>query len=356
VPAADGTTRLRLSDDLGWLVRDIDRFSATETGLKRLRRNLFKEEAAPAATGASTEIEIFSAPGEGGECIEIARRLLARAREGIPFDRIAVLLRSPEEYRANLEEAFDRAEVPVYFARGARRPDPAGRAFYALLKCAAEGLSARRFAEYLSLGQVSDATADGTPPPAAPRGDQWVQPEADAATPEMGRPEAGQVEEAAPAAVDAEQVPVREGALPAPWRWELLLVDAAVIGSRDRWRRRLDGLARELHAKLAQLSDEEEAAAAAVTRMIDDLAAFTGFALPLIDFIGGWPSSAIWENWLALLGDLATRALKAPERVLALLAELAPIAPVGPVGPVSLDEVIEVLAPLLLERAVPPTE
>jgi hypothetical protein len=43
---------------------------------------------------------------------EIARRVLALAREGIAFDRSAVLLQSPEEYRGRLEEAFARAGVP----------------------------------------------------------------------------------------------------------------------------------------------------------------------------------------------------------------------------------------------------
>ena len=90
---------------------------------------------------------------------------------------MAVLLRSPEEYRGPLEEAFARAGVPAHFARGAVRPDPAGRAFYVLLRCAAEGLSARRFAEYLSLGQVPDATPEGTPPDAAPRSERWVTPD-----------------------------------------------------------------------------------------------------------------------------------------------------------------------------------
>jgi hypothetical protein len=86
----------------------------------------------------------------------------------------AAFLRAPETYRIYLEEAFGRAGVPAHFARGAVRPDPAGRAFYALLRCAAEGLSARRFAEYLSLGQVPDASADGGPPPPPPPGDRWV--------------------------------------------------------------------------------------------------------------------------------------------------------------------------------------
>ena len=35
----------------------------------------------------------------------------------------------------------------------------------------------------------------------------------------------------------------------APWRWEKLLVDAAVIGSRDRWDRRLAGLEAEMRQR-----------------------------------------------------------------------------------------------------------
>ena len=120
---------------------------------------------------------MFSAPGEGRECVEIVRRVIGLARDGVPFDRIAVLLRSPEDYRAHLKEAFGRADIPVHFARGAVRPDPAGRAFFALLECAAEGLSARKFAEYLSLGQVPDAAPGGVAPEARSRGDLWVAPD-----------------------------------------------------------------------------------------------------------------------------------------------------------------------------------
>src|SRR6202035_2065169 len=73
---------------------------------------------------------------------------------GVPFDEMAVVLRTPPQYLGLLEHACARGGVPVYFDRGVRRPDPAGRAFVALLSCAVEGLSARRFDEYLSLGQV----------------------------------------------------------------------------------------------------------------------------------------------------------------------------------------------------------
>ncbi len=57
--------------------------------------------------------------------------------------------------------------MPVHEGRSAgvlrsreRRPDPAGRAFVALLLCAVEGLSAKRFDEYLSLGQVPQLADD----------------------------------------------------------------------------------------------------------------------------------------------------------------------------------------------------
>ena len=354
VPAADRPTLARLEDDLGWRVEDLDLDpgAIVDAALVRLQRNLFKEGASAVEHQPATSVEIFSAPGEGRECVEIARRVLARAREGIAFDQIAVLLRSPEAYRANLEEAFERAAIPVHFARGTRRPDPAGRAFYALLKCVVEGLSARRFAEYLSLGQVPDATADGAPPAAAPRGDQWVEPDSDAVFEEeiAEAPERRPVEPTKETA-ETGDAPVLEGQLRAPRRWEQLLVEAAVIGSRERWRRRLDGLANELRTRLAELSDEDETEAAIVALSLDDLAAFTAYALPLIDLLNAWPSLALWGEWLDQLGNLATRALKHPDRVLAVLAELAPLAPVGPI---SLSDVVDVLAPLLLERAVPP--
>src|SRR5207245_7548835 len=106
----------------------------------------------------------FSAPGEGREAVEIARRILDEARAGTSFDEMAVLLRAPEVYGSLLEVALRRAGISAWFARGTSRPDPSGRAFLALLDCAVEGLSARRFAEYLSLGQVPPLDEAGAPP------------------------------------------------------------------------------------------------------------------------------------------------------------------------------------------------
>jgi RecB family exonuclease len=220
------------------------------------------------------------------------------------------------------------------------------------LRCAAEGLSAQRFAEYLSLAQVPDADREGTPPGAAPRSDRWVTPDydlvllrpADTANEDIDT----QTENSVPGNNTG---PVVAGQLRAPRRWERFLVEAAVIGGRERWRRRIDGLANDLRLKLVELADEDEARAAIVARTLEDLNAFAGYALPLIEALDNLPASALWGEWLDQLTALATRALRQPERVLSVLSELAPMASVGPVA---LEEVLLVLSDLLVEIAVPP--
>ena len=52
-------------------------------------------------------------------------------------------------------------------------------------------------------------------------------------------------------------------------------------------------------------------------RTLDDLTAFSGYAMPLIDLLDNLPSAADWGEWLDQLGALATRALKRPDWVLA---------------------------------------
>ncbi len=294
-----------------------------DSALGALQQHLF----APSRPAASFTLDdFFSAPGEARESVEIARRCLELARDGVRFDELAVLLRSPEAYRAPLEEAFRRAGVPAWFASGLERPDPAGRALLALLRCAEEDLSARRFSEYLSLGQVPKPDAEGAPPPATPR---FERPElADSLLPVTSplEPEA-----AAPAEPIDVEAPVVAGQLRAPRRWEQLLIDASVIGGLERWRRRLGGLrARKEQERLAPGLTEGQTAR--VARELGDLEALEQFALPLLDALHALPAQATWGEWLDALTALATRALKAPQRVLAVLQELSPMRPIGPLG------------------------
>ena len=125
---------------------------------------------------------------------------------------------------------------------------------------------------------------------------------------------------------DPDKDPVIAGQLRAPRRWERLLVEAAVIGGRERWRNRIDGLAQELRSRLAEMDDENEARGAIVRRTLQDLEAFADYALPLIESLDALPKSANWGEWLDHLGALATRALRQPERVLSVLSELSPMA------------------------------
>jgi ATP-dependent helicase/nuclease subunit B len=354
VPRGDATSERWLRDALGCELEPLHDAAAPPTALRRLQRHLF-EQSAPAEAAPGAEVEVLSAPGESRECVEIARRILQLARDGVAFDRIAILLRAPEEYRPHLVEALRRAGVPAHFARGAVHPDPAGRAFAALLACAAEGLSARRFAEYLSLGELPDATPAGAPPPPLDAQQRWVAPDEELISDRMAAALQSEVT-AEPEAWEhgpvSESAPVAAGSLRAPRHWEALLVDAAVIGGRERWARRIDGLARELALDLDALEDPEDAGAEHIRRSQAELANLRAYALPLIDALAALPASACWGVWLDALGALATRALRRPARVLATLAELAPM---HAVGPVALAEVQLVLARRLLELRVPPS-
>src|SRR5262245_32742414 len=151
VPRGDRPSIARLAS----LGADVEHGEESGDGdLSSLRRYLFETDLEPPQRTSDGSLELFSAPGEGRECVEIARRILKEARRGVRFDEIAIFVRSPQSYFGLLEHALRRAGIPAWFDRGTRRPHPAGRAFLALLACAAEHLSASRFAEYMSLGQV----------------------------------------------------------------------------------------------------------------------------------------------------------------------------------------------------------
>ena len=363
VPAHD----LRTLEWLGTLrnVHQVQALPPASTGdgqLVQVQSHLFQLDlaATPPATGDTiTEVDLFSAPGEGREAIEIARRVLAEARRGTPLDRMAVLVRAPQVYGALLETAFRRAGIAAWFARGTKRPDPSGRAFLALLGCALERLSARRFAEYLSLGEVpdpSDAAADS--PPAIAR---WVPADDELLREPAAIDDAHAGSQDAPIPAPTDDIagngrPVVAGTLRAPWRWEELLVEAAVIGSRDRWKRRLDGLTRDFELRLqeAESEDSDSPRARGIRRDLRNLEHLHTFAMPVIDRLASLPARARWGEWLDRLGDLAPIVLRRPDRALAVLAELRPM---SQVGPVTLEEVHRVLATHLSQlRHEPPAQ
>ena len=290
-----------LESALGLPADDLD--FQPETTLDRVRHWLFSPEQPPAAP-PDPEL-LFSAPGESLECVEIARRIRAAAESGTPFDRMAILLRNVDQYQPLVEEALRRASIPGYFGRGAVRPEPSGRAFLALLACAAERCSASRFAEYLSLGQVPALDETGAPQKAAP---VWVPP-ADDVLGSLPAPPPGSA--VAMAASDQADTASEWPTVSAPIGWEKLLVDAAVIGGHGRWARRLRGLQAELETQLRDLDKEDQSHRPHVERRIEQLARLEHFALPLIDALDLLPKSANWGEWLEALDELARLALTA---------------------------------------------
>jgi RecB family exonuclease len=314
--------------------------------LHRARSFLFSRDAPP-DTERRGEVMLFSAPGEHREAVEIARLALEEARKGVPFDHMAVLLRARGAYTSLLEAALARADIPAYFAHGTARPDPAGRALITLLDSALEGLSAKRFAEYLAFGQVPAPEEAGPTSPGMP---DWIAPQDESLGPAAAPPTHDRDDDEVmrpnkddgSAARDGE-APVIHGSLRAPWRWEELLVESAVIGGLDRWNRRLDGLAEEYRLRLRDLAREapDSPRFHAVERDLRNLEHLRNFALPVIGRLAALPRAATWAAWIGELEGLALRVLRRPERVLAVLADLRPL---GPVGPVELGEVRAVLA------------
>ncbi len=378
VAAGDDETLEWLGSLLGaGAVVDLDREEAVVAGasggrrLDRVQRSVFETGVdslpldgtpdagkMPAFAGADvpagSSVDLFSAAGEGQECVEIARRIHRAAAGGLAFDRMAILLRQPAAYLPLVEDALSRARIPAYVTRGALRPNPAGRAFLSLLACAGERLSASRFAEYLSLGQTPEPAKGGGPPK---REVPWVEPAGDQLvlkSPELSR-RASRPHSATDTAAEARETQEEAapaGALRVPSRWERLLVDAAVVGGAERWKKRLAGLGAEFRLRLREAGDEDEGHRGYLERQIGRLETLQTFALPLIEFLDALPERADWGWWLERLQELATMALRRPETVLEVLAELRPLAQVDEVG---LPEVERILGERLgFSRRRPP--
>jgi len=300
--------------------------------LRRLQAQLFSSR--EQAGEADESVTILSAPGESREAVEIVRRILTEAERGVPFDRMAILLRSPFHYRTHLLEALRRAGIPAHFTREAARPEPGGRALLALLECASEGLSASRFAEYLSLGVVPGAASTREPSNASPPSSS------DESTAQLLRVSLANVEATTPRAPQN---------LTVPRRWESLLVNAAVIGGAARWHRRLSALELSLDKRIERCNELERFS---LERERDALQGLRAFALPIIDLLGQLPEAAPWGTWLDALNELTQRTIDAPQAIVSVLAQLEIVRDVGPVG---LKDVLGVLRERLGEVSPAPS-
>jgi CRISPR/Cas system-associated exonuclease Cas4 (RecB family) len=353
-PAGDLRTLQNLKAVPGLLEESPTPKASESSSLTRLGSYLFAESEPPKSTPDNTVV-FFSAPGEERESVEIARRILAEAESGVPFDHMAVVLRSPESYSSLMEAALRRAGIPAYFARGNRRPDPSGRALLALLACVAEDLSARRFAEYFSFAQVPELAQDGS---LLKHDTAFVPPEDDALSSAASAFDIRRQDNAEADAVrqvNDSDGPELAGTLRAPWKWEELLVDAAVIGGKDRWQRRLAGLENQFKQELEEYAkeDPDSPRIAGIERKLRNLGHLRRFTLVVIEQLAALPKSATWGEWITAIENLIPHVLREPERVLAVLADMKPMAPVASV---TLDEVRNVLQRWLANLQPQPAE
>jgi hypothetical protein len=89
MPAADEPTLTRLRKGLRVELENLDDGESSPGRLARLQRHIFSEETISAISAPDGQVVVFSAPGEGRECVEIARRVgQARpplSRRGYPW-------------------------------------------------------------------------------------------------------------------------------------------------------------------------------------------------------------------------------------------------------------------------------
>ena len=223
------------------------------TDLFHLRRHVFLSEPPPARSRAG-DVRLFSAPGEGREAVEIVRRILDEAEPACRSTRwpSSCARRSSTSDCSNTRApgppfpSISIAESGARILRGAR----SSRCCPARSKACLPGGSTnicRSARCRRSAGGRRQSTVDSRPPAVAvPSLQRDVV--VDSTERRGGRAESPGSRGSGPVS-DSDDEAIVAGMLRAPWKWEELVVESAVVGGRtradggQRWRRRLDGLA-----------------------------------------------------------------------------------------------------------------
>ena len=134
--------------------------------ITRLTDALFQAPGpSPSVTALHSAVSWVTAPGEASEVRSIARRILKAAREGMPFDEMAVALPQPDVYAPILVDLFSRAKIP--FKLHPSLPLATGRiARSFLLLVGSRDFDRGSLLEFLTFAPVplADKTGDPEPP------------------------------------------------------------------------------------------------------------------------------------------------------------------------------------------------
>jgi ATP-dependent helicase/nuclease subunit B len=143
------------------------------TSLGRLQSSLFALPAARAdgdKARLDTSLQVLSAAGEALEAVEIARLIQQAAQEGVRYQEIAVLLRSPDSYSVGLASALERAGIDAFFVDGVPRIDPAARSLSLMLDLIGADLDRGRVMELLTSARIKWGSVLGADAEVSPSG------------------------------------------------------------------------------------------------------------------------------------------------------------------------------------------
>ena len=189
---------------------------------------------APPARARAGDVRLFSAPGEGREAVEIVRRILDEAEAGVPFDEMAVFLRTPQHYLGLLEHACARGRRSRLFRSRNPAPGSCGARVHRAAVVRGRrpvGQAVRRISVARPGAAVAEAAASARRAESSRRVDElFAQPDDEAVEPESPEEIAGDQEPVS----DSDDEAIVAGMLRAPWKWEELIVESAVVGGRTR--------------------------------------------------------------------------------------------------------------------------
>jgi len=251
---------------------------APDTALARLQTRLFAapQEARGKDGGEAASLDgtvgVLSAAGEALEAVEIARLIQQATGEGVRYEEIAVLLRTPDAYNVALASAFERAGIDAFFVEGVPEVDPAARGLSLLLDLVGSDLDRARVMEFLTSARIRWADLLG--------------PDADVS----------------------------------PARWDRLSAQAGIVSGLESWRSRLAEKKADREAREYD-DDRDLRLYDSLRRLIDRLAA----DLATIPAQSSW--SAYLDATLGLLDRWIERAALTHERLERVLRPLAQYAP-----------------------------
>jgi hypothetical protein len=228
-----------------------------------------------------------------------------------------------------------------------------------MVACALDNLSARKFAEYLSLGQVPAfagsagfglASRDAGHAEAPSEDDERRRTMPTSEDEVFGALADRAVErtttndpEPTENEVERSETTERQRSVRSPWRWERLLAESRVVATGDRW----SGACTASRTSAGSRKPSSNARTRTRRGSIICSARSTtcsAWRRSRCRSCARWPSGQVqasWAEWLDRFDQLAPRVLQWPDRVLRVLADLRPM---GAIAPVTLAEAMVVLA------------